>query len=186
VNGEASAKGTSVTPRTVGNYLEAISKVMILDRLPAWNTHLRSKATLRISAKYFLADPSLAVAALKATPESLFADLELLGQLFENLVMRDLLVYAQHIGATVSYYRDSNDLEVDAIVDHADGSWQALEIKLGQAGIDQGADSLKRLTSAVDTKKRGEPKALTVVTSVGPTYTREDGVHVVALQHLGV
>ena len=186
VNGMEGVHGTTVSVGTVGTYLEAITNVMILEHLPAWQTHLRSRATLRTSPKYYFADPSLAVAALKGTPTTLLTDLQLLGQLFENLVMRDLLVYAQHIGATVSYYRDSNGLEVDAIVDHFNGSWQAFEIKLGVNAVDTAAASLHSFVSNVDTVKRGEPSALSVITSTGPAYTREDGVNVVPITMLGV
>lgn len=186
VNGEEGLHGTVVSQRTVSAYMEAISKVMILEHLPSWRTHLRSKAILRTSPKLYFADPSIAVAALRATPASLLADVALLGQLFENLVIRDLLVYAQHIDATVSFYRDNNGLEVDAIVEHSDGSWQAFEIKLGNDAVDAAAASLMSFMANVDTSKRGQPKALTVITSTGYAYTRPDGVHVVPITMLGV
>lgn len=50
-------------------------------------------------------------------------DLNTFGLLFESLVIRDLRVYAQRADATVSHYRDSSDLEVDAIVEAVDLSW---------------------------------------------------------------
>jgi hypothetical protein len=46
----------------------------------------------------------------------LLADLNLLGLLFESLVVRDLRVYAQGLDGQVRHYRDSNGFEVDAIV----------------------------------------------------------------------
>jgi predicted AAA+ superfamily ATPase len=184
VNGAEGMHGVAVTERTVGAYLEAITKVMILEQLPAWRTHLRSKATIRSTPKYYLTDPSLAVAALRATPNMLLADLPLLGQLFENLVMHDLLVYAQHIDAEVSYYRDSNGTEVDAIIDHADGTWQAFEIKLGTDAIEAAASTLHTFAAQVDSTRRGSPRALSVITSTGPAYTRTDGIHVIPITML--
>ncbi|MCO6466435.1 MAG: ATP-binding protein [Bradyrhizobiaceae bacterium] len=185
VNGTEGIHGTVVSQKTVSTYLEATSKVMILEHLPAWRTHLRSRAILRNSPKLYFADPSIAVAALRATPKGLLTDTALLGQLFENLVIRDLLVYAQHIDATVSFYRDSNGLEVDAVVEHTDGAWQAFEVKLSMEAVDAAAATLLNFAATVDTSKRGEPKALTVITSVGYAYTRPDGVHVVPITMLG-
>lgn len=186
VHGTHGRHGTTVSVATVATYLEAIGRVMILDEVPAWQTHLRSRASIRTNPKLYLTDPSLAVAALQANPDSLIQDLPLLGQLFENLVMRDLLVYAQHIGASVNYYRDSNGLEVDAVIDHEDGSWQAFEIKLGAESVNTAASSLKRLASTVDTTRKGPPRALSVITSNGAGYTRADGVHVIPFSLLGV
>ncbi len=53
---------------------------------------------MRGSPKRHFVDPSLAVAALRGTPERLLADLNLLGFLFESLVIRDLRVYTQAAG----------------------------------------------------------------------------------------
>ena len=40
-------------------------------------------------------------------------------------------------------YRDSDDLEVDIILEKEDGGWAAVEVKLGVNQIDDGADSLR-------------------------------------------
>jgi uncharacterized protein len=86
----------------------------------------------------------VAVAALRATPERLLGDMKLLGFLFESLVVRDLRVYAQAVDARVLQYRDSHGLEVDAIVEAADGRWAAFEVKLGAGQVDRAAANLKR------------------------------------------
>jgi len=41
-----------------------------------------------------LADPSIAVSALKARPNDLSRDTRTLGGIFENICLRDLLVYS--------------------------------------------------------------------------------------------
>src|SRR5664280_2102089 len=80
---------------TVRSYLDALERLMIVEDQPAWAPHLRSRYTLRSAAKRHFADPSLAVAALRATPGRLLDDMNLFGFLFESLVIRDLRVYAQ-------------------------------------------------------------------------------------------
>jgi len=108
---------------TVREYLNALTRLMIVEDQPAWAPHLRSKYVLRSSPKRHFVDPSLAVAALRATPARLLRDLNLLGFLFESMVIRDLRVYAQPADAQVFQYRDSSGLEIDAVVEAADGRW---------------------------------------------------------------
>jgi hypothetical protein len=88
---------------------------MIVEDQPAWAPHLRSRSRLRNAAKRHFVDPSLAVTALRSTPEGLLKDMNLLGFLFESLVVRDLRVYAQIVDAEVLQYRDNTGLEVDAV-----------------------------------------------------------------------
>jgi predicted AAA+ superfamily ATPase len=130
-------------------------------------------------------DPSLAVAALGASPAMLLKDLNTLGFLFESLVIRDLRVFAQALGGTVKHYRDGSGLEVDAIITLGDGSWAAIEIKLGDNRIDEGAASLLRFNEKIDTSKVGNPNFLAVITTTKYAYRRDDGVEVVPLAAFG-
>jgi predicted AAA+ superfamily ATPase len=159
---------------------------MIVEDQPAWGPHLRSKSRLRKAAKRHLADPSLAVAALGATPRSLLEDLELFGFLFESMVVRDLRIYAQAAGAEVLHYRDGTGLEVDAIVQARDGRWGAFEVKLEQREVDLAAQHLIKLRDErVDTTRAGTPAVLGVIVPSGISYLRDDGVGVVSLSALG-
>ena len=169
---------------TTSAYLDALERLMIVEDVPAWAPHLRSKATLRASPKRHLVDPSLAVAALGAGPERLLEDLNLLGLLYESLVIRDLRVLAQPLGGEVFHYRDSYGTEVDAIVQLADGRWAAFEIKLGSGMVEAGAASLRRFLGAIDKDKCGEPAAVGVIVGTGFGYVRDDGVAVIPLGSL--
>ena len=126
-------------------------------------------------------DPSFAVAALGARPDRLLRDVETLGLLFESLVVRDLRIYAQTLDASVFHYRDSTDLEVDAIVERRDGAWAAFEVKLGQGAVDRAAETLLRVAARVDPGKHGRPAALGVITGWGYGYRRPDGVAVIPI-----
>ncbi len=172
---------------TVRSYLDALERVFVLEDQPAWSARLRSRSRLRRAAKRHFVDPSLAVAALRSGPERLQRDLELLGLLFESLVVRDLRVYADALDGGVYHYRDNTGLEVDAIVETAAGDWLAAEVKLGgDAAIDQAAKSLLKLRDRVDVAAAGEPAKLMVVTAVGGyCYDRPDGVAVVPVTALG-
>ena len=174
-----------LTNDTVREYLDVLARLMIVEDQPAWAPHLRSKYVLRSAPRRHLADPSLAVAALRATPDDLLRDLRLLGFLFESLVVRDLRVYAQARDAEVLQYRDSNGHEADAIVRAHDGRWAAFEIKLGAGQVDDGARSLQRFVRQLDLERCGTPAALGVIVATGFGYVRDDGIQVIPVGALG-
>ena len=125
-------------------------------------------------------------AALRASPQRLKGDLNFLGLLFESLVIRDLRVYAQANDSSVSYYRDSASLKVDAVIERGDGEWMAAEIKLGgEKLIQRGVESLLSLRRKVNTAKTGEPSAMIVITANGYSFKHRDGVRIVPIGNLG-
>jgi len=166
---------------TVAAYLSVLERLMVIENQPAWSQHMRSKAVLRSSVKRHFVDPSLAVAALGGSPTRLLGDLNLLGLLFESLVVRDLRVFAQPLGGQVLHYRDNNGLEVDVIVQLSDGRWAAFEVKLGTGMVDKAAESLRKFASLVDTDKCGKPAALAVICGTGYGYLRNDGIGVIPI-----
>lgn len=184
----ADAAGGGDTPlksHTAQAYLSALARLMIAEDQPAWTPHLRSRARLRSTPKRHFVDPSLAVSALRAAPDRLLKDLNLLGLLFESLVVRDLRIYAQANDAEVLHYRDNTGLEVDAIVQAADGRWAAFEIKLGPGRVDEGARNLLKFAGRVDQASCGAPSSLGVIVATGYGYQRPDGVGVVPVTALG-
>ncbi len=181
----AGEDGSPPARSTIRAYLDELTRLFVLEPLPAWTTHLRSSARLRKSPKRFFADPALAVAALAASAGSVAQDKEALGLLFESMAIRDLRVYAQSLGAHVYYYGDSNDLEADAVIEGLDGQWAAVEIKLGSGeAIDKAMESLRAVRSQIDTTRRGEPARLIVLTAFGHGYQTDDGIAVVPLTAL--
>lgn len=176
---------SAIREHTAADYLRALERIMIVENQPAWPTHLRSRSVLRSKPVRHVADPSLAVAAVRATPARLLRDLDFLGLLFESMVVRDLRVYAQAADAEVFHYREKGGLEVDAIVQANDGRWAAFEVKLGEGRADAGAANLLRLAERVDPERMGKPMALGVIVSSGYGYTREDGVSVIPIGAVG-
>lgn len=159
--------GPAMKAQTAGDYLDALERLMVVEHQPAWSPHLRSRASLRSTPVRHFVDPSLAVAALGASPKKLVADLEFFGFLFESLVVRDLRIYAQAADAKVFHYREKDGLEVDAVVETADGRWAAFEIKLGDRWVDDGATSLQRLAERLVASDHGPPTALAVIVPSG-------------------
>jgi predicted AAA+ superfamily ATPase len=170
---------------TIYDYLDALNRLMMIEEQPAWNTHIRSSSSLRKSPKRHFTDVALSVAALGATKKSLLSDVNFTGFLFESLATHDLRVYAQANDAKVYYYRDSSNLEVDAIVQKYNGDWMAFEIKLGTGKIDEAAASLLKFVSILDDRRVSPPKSLNIITGTGMSYTRADGINVISLASLG-
>ncbi|MFI2362018.1 ATP-binding protein [Promicromonospora sp. NPDC019610] len=177
---------TEVSAQTVRKYLDALTRVFVVEEQPAWATHLRSKVRLRTQPKWHFIDPSLAAAAMGAGREALLNDLNTLGLLFESLCIRDLRVYAEQLAGSVYHYRDEVGLEVDAIVELHDGRWAAFEVKMGGAkNLELAARNLKALETKVSEKRSSQLASLNILTAGNTSYTRPDGVNVVALGHLG-
>jgi predicted AAA+ superfamily ATPase len=170
---------------TVTDYLDALDRLMVIEDQPAWNTHIRSSATLRKTPKRHFTDASLAVATLGLDSASLFNDLNYTGFLFESQVIHDLRVYAQKLDAEVYYYRDSSGLEVDAIIQKPNGEAAAFEVKLGEGFVEDAAKSLLSFAKNLDSPKV-RIASLNVITGSGYAYTRPDGVNVTPIGALGV
>lgn len=168
---------------TVLSYVNALKKIFVVEESPAWNPNLRSKTAIRTSDTRYFIDPSIAVAALGIGPKDLMNDLNTFGLLFETLCIRDLRVYAESLNGDLYHYRDSSDLECDAVIHLRDGSYGLIEIKLGgDTLINEGAKNLKKLESRIDVEKMKNPSFLMVLTAIGKyAYKREDGVYVVPI-----
>lgn len=178
-------ENNEISRNTITDYLDALSRLMILYEQPAFNLHIRSSASLRKSPKRHLCDPSLAVASLGLDEESLIKDINYTGFLFESLAIHDLQVYARANDATLFHYNDSYGNEVDAIVQKRNGDYAAFEVKLGVGFIDEAAKSLKIFADNIDTSKMGPPQSLNIITGTGMSYRRPDGINVISLAALG-
>ena len=168
-------------------YVEALRRLFVVEDLDAWSPNLRSKTAIRTAPTRHFTDPSIAAAALGASPADLVADLNTFGLLFESMCVRDLRVYAAAIGGSVAHYRDKTGLEADAVVHLRDGSYGLVEVKLGgETAIEAGAGSLAALAAKIDQGRMGAPAFLMVLTGMGDfSYRREDGVMVVPVRALG-
>ncbi|MGL5406277.1 MAG: ATP-binding protein [Propionibacteriaceae bacterium] len=176
----------SIASETLANYLDALERLMLIEPIPAWRPHMRSRTRLRASAIHHFVDPSLGTAALGVGVSHLLQDLNAAGLHFESLVMRDVRVYGQSLGATLMGWRDSQTgHEVDAVLELTDGRWAGIEVKLGETAADVAADSLLRMADKVDHARHGKPAALIVLTGGRFSYRRPDGVCVVPITALG-
>ena len=175
------AKDAVFDTRTFESYINALKKLYVVEDVEAWSPMLRSKAAMRTTNTRQFVDPSIAAAVLGASPADLLNDLETFGLLFESLCIRDLRVYSQRLGGTVSNYRDLLGLEVDAIIHLNNGQWGAIEVKLGgEEGINQASKNLMRFRDKIHQSEKA-PAFLLVITATGFAHNRPDGVIVVPI-----
>lgn len=168
---------------TVADYVKALKKLFVIEDLAAWNPNIRNKAAIRTSDTRHFVDPSIGTAALRLGPKDLINDLQSFGLFFEDLVVRDLRVYAEALDGELYHYRDSSGLECDTVLHRRNGSYALLEVKIGgENRINEGAANLLALAKNIDTNKMSAPSFMAVIIGVGKyAYQRKDGVYVIPI-----
>lgn len=168
---------------TVADYIKALKKLFVIEDLAAWNPNIRSKAAIRTSDTRHFVDLSIGTAALGLGPKDLINDLQSFGLFFEDMVVRDLRVYAEALDGELYHYRDSNGLECDTVLHRRNGSYALLEVKLGgEDKINEGAACMIELANNIDTDKMPAPSFMAVIIGVGKyAYQRKDGVYVIPI-----
>ena len=168
---------------TVADYIKALKKLFVIEDLAAWNPNIRSKAAIRTSDTRHFVDPSIGTAILGLGPKDLINDLKSFGFFFEDMVVRDLRVYAEALDGELYHYRDSSGLECDTVLHRRNGSYALMEVKLGgEQNIEDGAKSMLALAENIDTDKMLAPSFMAVIVGVGQyAYQRKDGVYVIPI-----
>jgi predicted AAA+ superfamily ATPase len=193
VEGNISDKRAIVNRQQVETLLAYLKSRFIIEDLNGWDAPISSKSRVRIKPKRSFVDPSLPATLLGANETRLLNDMQLFGKLFEELALRDLRILTSTMDSTVAnslmYYRDSDNLEVDAIIELRDGRWAAIEIKLGENKVNEAISSLLRLKKKVSENplaQNREPSFMAVL--LGKTdYCRQtsDGIYVIPITSLG-
>lgn len=180
---DASSDGTSVSEETVSEYLQALRRLHIVEDLEAWLPNLRSKTRIRTSATRYFVDPSIAAASLGVSPDDLVKDLRLLSSFFKAMAIRDLRVYSEALDGDIYHYKDNLNNECDAVIQLRGGRYALIEVKLGgQTLVEEGAATLKKVLSKIDTDKMGEPSFMAIVTGTEHyAYRRSDGIYTIPI-----
>lgn len=189
----ASDKDQMPARNTTQSYIDFIQGLYMIENLGGWSAPIKSRARLRTKSKRYYTDPSLATAALGLNPSRLLKEGQLFGSLFENLCLRDLRVYASAFRGVSTprlyYYRDDKGLEINVILELADGRWAAIEIKLGENKVPEGIKSLlalKKIATENPYSQQQEPSFLMVLIASGQFARKTpEGVYVVPLTTLG-
>ena len=170
-----------VSDPTIMAYLNKLNRLYVTDEIDAWNPNIISKTNVRTAPKKTLVDSSIACAALQCSPKELALDPISFGLLFENLVDRDLKIYANSQGGFLRHYRDRYGLECDQVIHFNSGEYGLIQTKLGTKKIKEASDRLIELRRKIRANEKKEPKFLMVVTGSDIAYTTEEGVLIVPI-----
>jgi len=177
---------------TVDTYREELTRLFILDPLPAWIPAFNPLKRLGLAPKHHLVDPAIAARLVGVGKLGLLAGDGVsvspttgtwLGALFESLAVQSIRVYAEAAGAEVGHLRTigSYPREIDVIVEGSDRRVLAIETKLASTVSDSDVRHLNWLGEQI-----GDRLVDKVVVTTGDTaYRRRDGVAVVPLALLG-
>ena len=182
------SENISCSRTTFEDYVAALERLFVIQDVAAWCPAIRSKSAIRSGLKRGFCDPSIAVALLQQTPESMCTQLKTFGFVFEQMCIRDLKAYTNDFFSYVGYYHDRFGLESDMVVHLGDGRYALAECKLGSREINEGAGHLIQLRNLIREHNASEPQAIIrepdlmmVLTGGKMAYRREDGVCVIPL-----
>ncbi|WP_419945392.1 DUF4143 domain-containing protein [Candidatus Poriferisodalis sp.] len=184
---DTASAGGATSRETVRRHIARLVEAFVIEPLAAWATHLRSKATLRVKPKRCFADPSLAAAAIGATPHGLYDNLETLGLLFESLAIRDPRSARLRAGL-----QSRDPLLPGQRRPRSRRNHHPWTSRLGGGG-DQarrpGAHQEGRQVAALAARQRRHqaprrPRRLMVITASGHAYETTDGIAIVPLDQL--
>lgn len=171
-----------ISRNTLDNYISYLKDTYLIKEIDVWpSLNIQSKTRLLMKPKWYFCDPSHGLYILKINQNNIYENMNTFGIYFENLVIRDLKVYASSIGGSVYFYRDTNGFEIDCIIELNDGRWCAIEIKLGDSKFDIAAKNLLKLKERITYK---EPSFLAIITATKYCYKRDDGVYIIPIQSL--
>ncbi|NCC99125.1 MAG: ATP-binding protein [Bacteroidia bacterium] len=178
----------SCTKPTFEDYVDALTRLFVIDNIPAWCPAIRSKTAIRSGFKRSFVDPSIAVATLGLSPDALMTQLKTFGFIFEQMCVRDLRSYNPDFNSHISYYRDRYGLEADLVLHLSNGRYALIECKLGSKEIEDGAEHLKELKQLIQIHNKEEkqvplrePDLLIILTGGQMAYTRQDGVKIIPI-----
>lgn len=185
----------NISDITFSSYVEALENLFVIKDIDAWTPQIRSKTAIRAAKKHIFIDPSIGLAALGIKSDYFYKDLDLFGHAFENMVLRDLLAYAEIHNARVKHYCDDMGLEADAIYQLSDGRYALVEIKTGENSVPAAEKNLLKFKELIkkhnaealsDKEHPGvlyrEPDLLLVICAKAPiAYTTANGVKVLPI-----
>ena len=184
LNVAAAAREARIDSETAEAYLRLLEAVFLLQRLPAWGTTLRARASAK--PKLHLLDSGVAARLLRLTPAKLArldpTSLQQFGHLLETFAVCEVIKQASWLDGIAGYghWRTYDGDEVDLVLEREDGALVAFEVKSG-ARVPGGAfKGLRKLRDAT-----GEAFVAGVVLYLGQrSYTYEDRLHVMPVSSL--
>lgn len=137
------ANDTGIAINTAKAWLSLLEASFIIHQIQPYYNNF-SKRLIK-SPKLYFCDTGVACSLLKLTDPEMIKTHYLYGSLFENLVISEIIKCQCHMGKqpSVYYWRQSNGVEIDCIIEQGNNEILALEIKGGQTFTKDYLKSLK-------------------------------------------
>jgi len=126
------ANDAGIAVNTVKSWLSLLEASFIIYQIQPYYNNF-SKRLIK-SPKLYFYDTGIACSLVKLTNPEMINTHYLYGSLFENLVISEILKNQCHSGnrPSVYYWRESNGVEIDCIIEKGNNEIVAIEIKGGQ------------------------------------------------------
>ena len=173
----------SINKETVGEYLNVLDKLYLIQNQQAFNPNVRSRENVGKTAKRHFTDPSIVCGLLNLNYDKMISDLNTFGFLFESLVERDLRIYSKYNNGELRHFRNNvSGLEVDSIVINEEGEYGAIEIKLGSNQIEEAKTNLLKFYEKVDKK----PKFMCIICGLWNNVMKDPdtGIYIIPINAL--
>lgn len=129
LNLDSLARDSRVPPSTLRRYLTLLETTFLIRLVPSWSNNKTTRVVR--ASKIFFTDTGLAAHLLGATASGLSSPTGNAGQILENLVVMEI---QRQLGwseerATLHHMRTKEHVEVDAVIEAADGRIAGIEVK---------------------------------------------------------
>lgn len=142
------SRTSGIPATTLARYLNALQALFLVEDVPAWSTNAGKRLARR--PKLLLSDTGLAAALLDVTNDRWANVPEVRGALVETFVgleLRKQIAWSS-VPATLHHYREHDGVEVDWLLEAADGRVVAVEVKPSHR---VGTESARHLAALRDT-----------------------------------
>jgi len=120
------ARNLGVDVKTAGRYLDLLTDLLLLRRLPAWHANVGKR--LVKSPKVYVRDSGLVHALLEIQDYDALMSHPVVGASWESFVLEQILAVAPE-GANGYHYRTSGGAEVDLVMRFSDARVWVVEVK---------------------------------------------------------
>lgn len=125
----------SISKVTALNYMAALKALYLFDSIPSWTKSDYDFIGKR--EKWIATDSGLVAGILGWNENDVYMDDSRSGRLVETWVYNQLAAIAEVEGGyEISHYRDNRKREIDFIIERKDGAMLGVEVKAGQASLD--------------------------------------------------
>jgi len=126
------ANDAGISVNTAKSWLSMLQASFIVFLLQPWHRNF-NKRIIKAPKLYFY-DTGIVSSLLRINKPDVLKEHYIYGFLFENLIISEIIKYQVHRGIrpSVYYWKESNGVEIDCIIENRDSTITALEIKAGQ------------------------------------------------------